>query len=260
MASAPQPQSVLPLLYQELVPLSSVDHVSWKIRPLPDFSLIANVHAVPLTVEEFPLAQRYYPIVFAGGDEGVPLALMGLNEGVNVFVDGQGQFTGGYLPAYVRRYPWMLARLTQDAEEMSLCFDPTLNVLGEFDDGIPLFENGQPAQFIQNTLQFCEQFEIAVAQTQQFMRELRELNIAEDAQFTIQHPSMQQPYNYTGFVMVNEDKLRDLRGDQLRKLMQNGMLPLIHAHMFSLGMMNDLFQKQWDQGRVPPQLPGAANA
>jgi hypothetical protein len=255
MATAPQG---LPMLYKDLTPLSSVDHATWKMRPLSDMSQISTLHAVPLTVEEFPLAQRFFPIVFSqGGADAVPLALMALNEGVNVFVNEENRFVAGYVPAYLRRFPWLLARLNPDKEELSLCFDPTQGILGEFEDGLALFEDGQATSVVNDTLKFCEQFEIAAQNTGQFMRELGELGILEDGEFNIQHPEMSQPYNYRGFRMVNEEKLRDLRGDQLRKMNQNGMLTVIHAHLFSLNQMNDLFSKQWEQGKMPVQQPGA---
>jgi hypothetical protein len=52
--------------------------------------------------------------------------------------------------------------------------------------------------------------------------------------------------------MVNEEKIRDLRGDELRKMNQNGMLPLVMAHLFSLTLMRDIFAKQAQQGKMPP--------
>jgi hypothetical protein len=61
----------------------------------------------------------------------------------------------------------------------------------------------------------------------------------------------EQPFVYRGFQMVNEEKLRDLRGDSLRKMMQSGLLPLVHAHLFSLGIMREIFARQLDQGKVP---------
>jgi hypothetical protein len=255
MASA-APQG-LPMLYNDLVPLSSVEHAGWKLRPQTDLSSIAGIHAVPIAVEEFPLAQRYFPIVFStGGNEAVPLALMGLNEGVNIFVDADGRFNAGYVPAYLRRYPWLLARLNPQREELSLCFDPTSGMIGEFEDGLALFDGDQPSQVVTDTLKFCEQFEVAAQATGQFMRELNELGILEDGEFNIRHPEMPQPYNYRGFRMVNEEKLRELRGDQIRKMNQNGMLTVLHAHLFSLNQMNDLFAKQWEQGKVPTQPQG----
>ena len=81
MASAP-PTTGLPLLYNQLEPISSQDHGSMKVKwPGGPAAARANVHAIPLTVDEFSLAQRHYPIIFSVGDDPVPLALMGLNEG-----------------------------------------------------------------------------------------------------------------------------------------------------------------------------------
>jgi hypothetical protein len=251
MASAAQPQQGLPMLYNDLVPLSSVEHANWRIRSSTDLSLIENLHAVPLTVEEIPLAQRHFPVVFSMGNDAVPLALMGLNEGFNVFIGDDGKFTAGYVPAFLRRYPWLLAKLRDDSDELSLCFDPTRGLLGEFEDGLPLFQDGQPTELVNDTLKFCEQFEIAAQTTAQFMRELTELNLLEDGELRIQFPDMQQPYNYRGFRMVNEEKLRELRGDQLRKMNQNGMLTVLYAHLMSLPLMNDLFARQREQGKMP---------
>ena len=255
MASAPQAQG-LPILYNDLMPLSKLDHASWKVRPLESLDFIGTVHAIPLTTEELPIAMRFYPVVFSSGAEPVPLALMGLNEGVNVFVGADGQPTPAnvYLPAYVRRYPYMLARLRPDADEMSLCFDPGSGLVGEFDEGTPLFEGEEPTQQVKDILAFCEQFEVSAQRTQQFMKDLVEMGLLEDGEVTIQHPQSSQPYLYRGFQMVNEAKLRELRGDQLRKMNQNGMLVLIHAHLFSLNLMSDVFNRQMELGKVPPQV------
>ncbi len=80
MASVPA--NALPLFYNQLEPLSSSAHADYTTRRIDSAPFFTGAHAVPLTVEEFPLAQRSYPIVFSVGDNPVPLALMGLNEGV----------------------------------------------------------------------------------------------------------------------------------------------------------------------------------
>ena len=89
MATA-APNQNLPLLYSALEPLNSSQHGNWKIRRIDKSPNMAKAHAVPATVEEFPLLQRHFPIVFSVGDNPIPLALMGLNEGVNVFVEADG--------------------------------------------------------------------------------------------------------------------------------------------------------------------------
>ena len=252
MASAP-----LPLFYNGLEPLSSETHATWRVRQLDAAPFLVGQHAIPITTDEFPLVQRFMPIVFSIGDDAIPLALMGLNEGVNVFVGDDGKLTENhlYVPAYVRRYPYMLARLRPDSEELSLCFDPTSEAIGAFDEGDALFENGQPSQVTKSILDFSEQFEQAGARTQAFMNELRELDLLMEGEVTIQPEQEQPPFVYRGFQMVNEEKLAALRGDQLRKMSQSGMLPLLYAHLFSLSLMREIFGRQAQQGKMPqPQF------
>jgi hypothetical protein len=250
MASAPQAQN-LPLFYNDLIPLSSVEHAGYKGKSLDNLAMLADTHAIPLTVEEFIVAQRSQPIVFSAGDEPLPLALYGLNEGVNMFMDENNMLLPtAYLPAYVRRYPFMLVRLQPDREDLSLCFDPTSGLLGNFEEGIPIFADGEPSPETKGTLEFCEQFEIGVQKTMAFVAELKDYDLLMDGEITIEQQGAAQPFIYRGFKMVDETKLRDLRGDQLRKMMQSGLLPLIHAHLFSLQHMPALFQRQFEAGKV----------
>lgn len=258
MASAPQ-QVQMPLFYKDLVPLNRQEHGDWNARKTDRAGWLTNQHAIPLTVEEFPQAQRNFPIVFAAGEESVPLALMGMNEGVNVFVDDEGKLPDPvYMPAYARRYPFMLAKLRPDAEELSLCFDPNSDLVGNFDDGEALFDGEEPSESCKATLQFCEQFEVAGNKTAAFMAELKKHDLLIDGELSVQLDNMDKPFIYRGFRMVDEKKVRDLRGDVLREWSQNGLLPLIYAHLFSLDMVRDIFGRQVKQGKVP-QLPQKTN-
>lgn len=233
-------------------PLSSNLHGQWKSRKVESAPFFAQNHAVPLTIEEFVFAQRHYPIVFSSGNPSVPLALMGLNEGVNVFTDDDGMPTRDiYVPAYVRRYPFMLARLRQETDELSLCFDPTAGVIGDFEEGDPLFDGTEPSVSVKATLEFCEQFEQAGARTGLFVEELIQNKLLIDGEVTIQPDGGGQPFVYRGFQMVSEERLRDLRGDVLRKMTQSGMMALIFAHLFSLNLLRDVFAMQMQQGKVP---------
>jgi len=251
MASAPQAAN-LPLLYKDLVPLNSNDHATWKTRMLENAKFMEDQHAIPLTIEEFIPASRNYPIIFSATENPVPLVLMGMNEGVNTFMGEDGRFTNPvYVPAYVRRYPFLLAKLRPDTDELSLCFDPTSGAVGEFEDGIELFDDAKPSENTQNILKFCEDFENAGAQTHAFVEELKKLDLLMDGEVSIQQEGSDKPFIYRGFKMIDEAKLRELRGDALRKLNQNGILALIHAHLFSLQLMREIFALQVAQGKVP---------
>jgi hypothetical protein len=262
MATA-APTQELPLFYSALQPLNSNEHGKMKIRRMENATQMANAHAVPVTVEEFPLLQRHFPIVFSVGEDPVPLALMGLNEGQNVFLDenGKPRDTNIYIPAYMRRYPFLLARLRPDSDELSLCFDPNSGAVGEFDDGEPLFENGtEPSEATKAILSFCEQFETAGQRTGAFVQDLKKSGLLMDGEVAIQPEGSPQPFIYRGFRMVDEEKLRDLRGDELRKMNQNGMLALIYAHLFSLSQIREVFARQVQQGKGPIGVSEAAPA
>ncbi|CAN5342582.1 SapC family protein [soil metagenome] len=249
------PQNSLPLFYNELVPISSQEHSGWRARQLKAAPFVRTEHAIPITIDEFAVAQRFYPIIFATGDNPVPLALMGLNEGVNTFFGDDGiMVQDAYLPAYIRRYPYMLARLRPDSEDLSLCIDPTANAIGPFDEGDLLFDGDQPSQSTKDILAFCEQFEQAGQRTAAFIAELKELDLLIDGEVTIQIDENTQPFIYRGFQMVAEEKLRDLRGDTLRKMMKSGLLPLVHAHLFSLNLMREIFGRQVAQNMVPEAI------
>jgi hypothetical protein len=252
------PTQKLPLLYSALEPLSSNVHGKMKIRGIDELPAVAKAHAIPVTVDEFTLVARHYPIIFAIGDNAVPLALMGLNEGVNAFMDESGKPLDPniYIPAYIRRYPFLLARLRPETDELSLCFDPTIGAIGDHEDGQPLFDdNGEPSETTKSILKFCEQFETAGQRTAAFAGELSKSGLLMDGEVAIEISGAAQPFIYRGFRMVDEEKLRELSGDDLKKYSQSGFLPLIYAHLFSLSLIRDLFGRQVKQGKGPVPAP-----
>jgi hypothetical protein len=220
MASS-APNQNLPLFYSAIEPLNATQHADKRVRAITRMPQLGRAHAIPVTVDEFTLAQRHYPIVFAVGGNPVPIALMGLNEGVNVFLDEDGRALDNsiYLPAYIRRYPFLLA-----------------------------------------ILQFCEQFEAAGQRTAAFVDEVIKADLLMDGEVAIQPEGAEQPFIYRGFRMIDEEKLRNLRGDELRKMNQSGLLALIHAHLFSLSEMRNVFARQMQQGKAPAQVPMPAPA
>ena len=262
MATQAPNAAPLPLLYNGLEALNSGQHGQMKLVRNYKLPQIGRTHAIPITVEEFAIVQRHYPIIFSAGETSVPLALVGLNEGVNTYFDKDGTPVSKdlYVPAYLRRYPFLLARLRADSDELSLCFDPTAGAVAEDGDGAALFDGDKPSDVTKKILEFCEQFETAGQRTAAFMEDLKKSGLLMDGEVAIQPEGYQQPFIYRGFQMVDEEKLRELRGDELRKMNQNGMLPLIYAHLFSLAQMRDVFARQLAQGKAPQQAPQPAPA
>jgi hypothetical protein len=89
------------------------------------------------------------------------------------------------------------------------------------------------------------------------MAELVKSGLLMDGEVAIQPDGSDQPFVYRGFQMIDEEKLREMRGDELRKMNQNGMLPLLFAHLFSLAQIRDIFGRQVAQGKGPIPQPQA---
>ena len=257
MASAPQ-QPQLPLFFNDLMPLNSRDHKNFRTRSIDSAPWLSKAHAIPLTVDEFGQAQRHFPIVFSSGENPLPLALMGLNEGVNTFVDADGKVTDPvYIPAYIRRYPFMLAKLQPEATDLSLMFDPTSEAVGEFEDGERLFDDeGNKTAAVDRVLEFCEQFEQSAQRTQAFLNEIKEADLLMDGEVAIQREGEDKPFVYRGFRMIDQEKLAQLPADKVEAWNKNGIMMLAHAQIFSLELMRTIFSRQVQQGTAPQ--PNAA--
>ncbi len=249
----------LPPLYRDLEPIQRQKHGDMKFHRIDTIESLATTHAVPLTVDEFVLAQRQYPIIFSAGENPVPLALMALHEQTNTFFDSEGKPREDtvYIPAYIRRYPFMLARLHPESDQLSLCVDPTAGAVGDFKDGAPLFDGDNPAEDTNEILKFCEQFEQAAQRTNAFMQELQGYDLLMDGELTISTGEDSPPSVYRGFQMIDEEKFRALSGDKLRKMNQSGILPLVMAHLMSLSLSRDLFARHMAQGTGPQPLAPA---
>ena len=248
------------LFYSQPEPLTNELHGKLGVKRMDFPFKFARVgHAIPLTVGEFPLAAVTGPIIFVG-DEKTPIAVMGLNGGENMFVDENGQFEPGvYIPAYVRRYPFVFAN--DDANnQMVLCVDRKAEFIVEGGD-MPFFENGEPSEYTRNCIEFCNNFEMERQRTVGFVELLKELDLFEQktANFTPQNAdgTTGEPQKIADYFGVSEDKLNALPPEKLVELRDNGALGQIYAHMLSL--------VGWDRliavalGRVNKQNIAAAN-
>src|ERR1035437_831034 len=124
-----------PFGYKKIVPLYKNNKVKLpEPGSMPAFC--NNLNAIPISYTEFSVACRDYPLVFASGDNGqsfAPVAVLGLAGGENLFLAHGAWDRNVYLPAYVRRYPFCMARVNLDKVEQA---DRLICVEREFlDDG-----------------------------------------------------------------------------------------------------------------------------
>ncbi len=221
------------LFYQEAIPVSKEQHANLSIDTTQNYAFAGGVNSVPLTATEFPFAARDYVIVFAGPDTPMPAAILGVQQDRNLFVAEDGHWEGRYIPAFVRRYPFVFSS-NEDASTFTLCVDKEFDGLNEDGRGERLFtEKGENSAYLERMLNFLQEYQAHFQRTQAFCQQLKDLDLLESMQAHISMPSGSQQ-SLTGFQVINRDRLKALAGDQLAELAKTDALELAYLHLQSL--------------------------
>lgn len=232
------------LFYERPRQLNRAVHASLRMTTDPiGFSFARDVNSVPLVLGEFVQAGLDYPIVFAGrhGEE-VPAALLGLLPNDNLFVEDDGRWAdGAYVPAFVRRYPFVLAG-NSDAADFTVCIDEAFPGLSE-EGGEPLFNaDGTDGPVVKHALAFLSDFQQGLRLTEAFTTRVRALDLLVEKTINVQRAG-REPSALQGFWIIDEARLRALKPKQLHTLMANGDLAAIYAHLHSLHGVRRLSQR-----------------
>jgi hypothetical protein len=229
-----QAQAPFPVLYRSATPLNRQTHARLKIKPLKQPLAFARpTHLLPALFEEFTQAGREIPIVFVpDGAMVTPVFVLGLKQGINSFITADGLWRGNYLPAYIRRYPFIMANVP-DGPPL-LCVDDSFEGLNEA-DGKPLFkDDGEPTEELTNALGFAEGFRVAVERTEAFVKTLQRLDLLKDVSMDIRLRTG-ETVTMNGFKVVDEEKFGKLGDADFLELRNAGYIAPIYAHLLSLG-------------------------
>jgi hypothetical protein len=222
------------LIYERAVPVSQQRHRDWSIKTGTDYGFAGKVNSVPLVGAEVTVAAQSYPIVFAGNDADlVPVVLLGVRDGENLFVKSDGTWDAKYIPAFVRRYPFVFSS-SDDGSTFTLCLDEDFSGVNTEGNGERLFDTaGERTQYLNNVLNFLQVYQAQFQRTQALCRKLADLDLFEPMQAQVRLKSGQQ-LTLGGFKVVNRDKLRALPADTLGELAKADELEIIYAHLASL--------------------------
>jgi hypothetical protein len=234
------------LFYEKPVPLSSVNHADWTLRlPDPRFGFAASINSVVLAGIEFVEASKDYPIVFAkAADALVPVALLGLRETNNLYVDASGDWLSGhYVPAFIRRYPFVLAE--GPGPEPVVCIDEAFEGFGKPDGesgGEALFLEGEPQPVLSKAMEFLGEFQRQFDRTKRFVTVLEEHNLLTEVSATITDQQSVQTH-LKGLKVVDEKKLLGISDEVAVGLFRSGELSWIYAHLMSISNLKALSQR-----------------
>ncbi len=235
-AAAPQP-----LFYQKPWPLDPARHANKRLKRGTGFGFAARTNSVVLTTAEFAPALRFYPIVFTAQDPAMPIALLGVTNESNLFIDDAGAWRPQtYVPAYVRRYPFAFIE-SADRKSFTLCIDEASSFVTE-GDGEPFFVAGKPSTATEQALRFCTEFQSLFQATRAFADALAAEKMLIERQADFRSPAGQQA-SLSGFRIVDEQKFMQLPDATFLDWRKRGFVHLVHAHLFSLANLTDLFER-----------------
>ena len=224
-----------PFGYREVVPFLKTHKVRL-LAPgeVPEFARRGN--AIPISYTEFQLIAREYPIVFTTGDEGrtfACVAVLGMTGGENLFYREGAWARDVYVPAYARRYPFCMAKMTLNNVQQK---DHLICVEKEFVDerGEAMFgAGGQPSAKWSQIERLLSEYEADLERSREMCAILGDYGLLEP--FTMQaNLNKGGAMHLTGMHRVSEKNLENLNAAQLKNLLRKGYLARIYLHLLSL--------------------------
>lgn len=219
-------------LYSSPIVLNSITHRDLKVAAVNNFNYAKPFNSCVILCQEFLEAAKYYPIVFSKTDETLtPVVILGLNDNMYI-TDGKWQ-AGNYIPAFVRRYPYILAEgLAQDGS-LTVCIDSNYEGFGK-EDGERLFtDEGEKTPALEKAIQFLTLYQNQFEITKTFVNTVKDLDIFKsvDANITL---ASGKTFTIRGIWTVDEQKMLQLPDADLLNLVKRGYLAWIYAHLYSM--------------------------
>ncbi len=226
------------MFYENPVPLTKDKHAKFGVKKVDKpFKFMADQHFLPLTAPEFGPASTSMPIIFAGADR-TPLAVMGIRSGENLFVtDGQFE-VDFYMPAFARRYPFVLAGDNAN-DRFVVCVDEKAECVTNKKPEQLFFDKDEASTFTKEAFQFLQTFERDRQSTATMIKRFEELGLFEPKEMNFQGnnadgtPAPKQ--KIADYFAVSEEKLKALPAETLAEFAKNGYLAVAYAHLISLG-------------------------
>jgi hypothetical protein len=222
------------LIYGSAVAISRERHAKWSVEVGANYQFTRNLNALPVLAAEFIAAAREYPIVFSKMADAIqPVVLLSMRGEENLFLDESNQWTAEYVPAFLRRYPFVFSR-SEDGKSFTLCIDEAYGGFNQEGKGERLFsDDGAVTPYVSNVLQFLQTFQVEHAKTQAFCRKLDELELLESQNAVWTGPKGEK-VALTGFMCVSREKLKAVPPKMLAGMIASGEMDLLYAHLLSL--------------------------
>jgi len=236
-----------PFGYQDIAPLAR----NQKVRLLAPGEVPAfarNLNSIPISYTEFALVAREYPIIFTSAGDSrsfAPVAVLGMAAGENLYNDN-GKWAGNvYVPAYVRRFPFCMTKVTLDKVEQQnrlICVEKSYI---DESAGEPMFDaKGQPLEKWKEIERLLAEYEVDLERSREMCGILSDYGLLEPFTMQAKFNAGGDPLHLTGMHRVAEAKIEHLNASQLKNLVKKGILSRVYAHLLSLDNFGKLLDRK----------------
>jgi hypothetical protein len=234
------PGPTLPLFFKRVVGVNPALHSGLHLDRSSGYGFSARAQSVPIGLGEFEAASQHYPILFTAGANPTPVALLGLTEGANLFVQPDGAWRPDtYVPAYVRAFPFIFVE-DEKSKTLYVGMEPDADSIRP-EGGAPLFEDGKPTATLNDAIAFCSAFRDNLMAASTFARALNAQGLLEDEEATI---------NYTagggtrirGFKILKAERLDKVSDETYLDWRRRGWIAAIYAHLHSAARWGRLIE------------------
>lgn len=221
------------------VQLDPVAHHDLRIDIRRHASLGDDVMVAPTFPDEFRDLQAHYPVVFqVEGQRIEPLALLGLQQGRNLFLDTSG-WDAHHIPLALQRQPFLIGGHGTSAT-IHVDLDHPRARSGQ---GEALFlAHGGIAPHLQRVQEILHRLRDGITALPAFVAALQAHALLEPFALDIRLDNG-QPHRLSGFHVIDEARLAALDGTAITALHSAGHLEPIYMAIASLSRLRDLIDR-----------------
>lgn len=227
--------------------LDNVAHKDLRIRLGHSAAFGDSINSALVFPTEFLFVQREYPILFRRdpGGQLQAMALLGFDKDENLYLDANG-WNARYVPAVQQRGPFLIGFRNKDVDGESVR-EPVIHVdldhprISET-EGEPIFlRHGGNSPYLERCNRMLQMIYQGTAVIGPMFAAFEEAGLIEPMQIQIKLDERVQ-YDLPGFLSINQEKLAQLDGSQLKRLHEPGYLHYAMLVLASLGNINWLVE------------------
>lgn len=229
-------------MFKNLTNLDVDIHKNLRFEPSVSLKFAATTPSAPVVASEMSQAMRQFPIVFPEDGPLLPFVFMSLKQDENAFIDADGAWLGDYLPAHIRRFPFILGH-TDDPDKFTIMFDDDASEISEVSGNRLYDDEGGMAPALTETVEFLQAFQSEIQATEMLLKPLIEKDVMTQQNISVNRPDG-STWTFDNVRAVDMDRVRALDDATIAEWARSGLMDVIYAHVHSLENVRYLAERQ----------------